>query len=386
MGPHSGDWAYLIRRSYDFSPNESGPAPAFRRATDALTFVPLDARAGDARSVVVARFRSALGNGIAPTNRLEDQFSPDGSRVVLSAATTDPRSGREHLALFLLELATGRAQQLTDDPAYHDDTPAWSPDGTLIAFSRRSTDDGGERGIWVAVPEPGRNLRGAFAPVPAGGGRVLVLSWTPDSRFIGFSFGGRYQFVEQAQIPGMPCMNCAPPSTPSFVGFVPPTRDLADWRHSSPAFVGAFAESAAAGGRHTLEISGGPGQPQAVISSDPGGATTTFTSFTRPQWRPGRDEVLALLESAPPGPGGVYEAHLSVVTAAGARRDVVRSFVPLYFEWTPSGDEIARVEAHGVGIALRVTNADGASERVIYTEGGAPEVMVDTIDLGTARL
>jgi hypothetical protein len=52
--------------------------------------------------------------------------------------------------IFVLDLATGVVTQLTSDPAgapVHDEGPAWSPDGTMIAFTSERADPNGD--IWV---------------------------------------------------------------------------------------------------------------------------------------------------------------------------------------------------------------------------------------------
>jgi Tol biopolymer transport system component len=61
-------------------------------------------------------------------------FTPDGRRLVVS----DREAASEPLALFLLSIDTGEKQRLTSPaaPAVGDRSPAFSPDGRWLAFSR----------------------------------------------------------------------------------------------------------------------------------------------------------------------------------------------------------------------------------------------------------
>lgn len=70
-------------------------------------------------------------------------FSPDGSRIAVSALHTDG-----HSDLHVIERGTARSLRLTDD--VHQDThPAWHPDGTRIVFaSDRDDERGGRHGLY----------------------------------------------------------------------------------------------------------------------------------------------------------------------------------------------------------------------------------------------
>jgi dipeptidyl aminopeptidase/acylaminoacyl peptidase len=102
------------------------------------------------------------------------EFSPDGSRLVLTV--TDPPKGSSRArALWLLDVASGQWRQLTFS-GKSDGSPRWSPDGTSIAFT--SDRDG--------APQLYR--------LPLGGGEaekltdrkeaVVAFRWSPDGRRI----------------------------------------------------------------------------------------------------------------------------------------------------------------------------------------------------------
>ena len=93
-------------------------------------------------------------------------WSPDGTRI----AFYSDRDGDEDI--YVMDADGGNVRQLTDDPGWDWD-PAWSPDGTRIAFvSDRDGDwdiyvmdaDGGN--VLQLTDDPGRDWAPAWSPVP----------------------------------------------------------------------------------------------------------------------------------------------------------------------------------------------------------------------------
>lgn len=113
-------------------------------------------------------------------------FSPEGSRIAFMG-----HQGSNY-EIYVADIATGEVQQLTDSPG-SDGWPAWSPDGSTIAFTSVRDDcrfasddeecwqtdsaDDEHHDIWLIDPD-GSNLRRA---TPEAG---QFVAWSPDSRYL----------------------------------------------------------------------------------------------------------------------------------------------------------------------------------------------------------
>jgi len=105
--------------------------------------------------------------------------SPDGRRILFTVADYASSTGD----IWVAGLRTGLNRQLTADPAL-DDQPAWSPDGTRVAF--RSYRSGFLGEIWVV------NLDGTGLVnlTPTLGGAVIdyrAPAWSPDGTRIAYA-------------------------------------------------------------------------------------------------------------------------------------------------------------------------------------------------------
>ncbi|MGH4001806.1 MAG: serine hydrolase [Pseudonocardiaceae bacterium] len=104
-------------------------------------------------------------------------ISPDASTAVFVLRTVDRDSDRDQRSLWRVPAAGGEARRVTSNG--NDSSPAWSPDGTRIAFLRRQD---GPAQVWVAAVDGGEPeqltdlVDGAGAP-----------AWSPDGRRLAFS-------------------------------------------------------------------------------------------------------------------------------------------------------------------------------------------------------
>ncbi len=98
------------------------------------------------------------------------QLSPEGKRALFSARGE----------IFTAPIEHGPTRNLTRSSGAHDRMPAWSPDGSRIAFV---SDRDGEEEIWLVAQDgsgPPRQLTDGNT------GRIYDLGWSPDGEHIAF--------------------------------------------------------------------------------------------------------------------------------------------------------------------------------------------------------
>ncbi|PYR77429.1 MAG: peptidase S9 family protein [Acidobacteria bacterium] len=107
------------------------------------------------------------------------------------------RGERSHLYLF--DVATKKAEILTPG-TFDDELPAWSPDGTRIAFvSKRGTGDldrTENTDVFVIDAKPGAEPRQLTTSKAGDGGR---LAWSPDGREIAYITGEELKYSAYTQ-------------------------------------------------------------------------------------------------------------------------------------------------------------------------------------------
>ncbi|WP_027944540.1 serine hydrolase [Amycolatopsis taiwanensis] len=104
-------------------------------------------------------------------------LSPDGSQIVYVLRTQDTRKDRAVTALWRVSTSGGDPAQLTRGAG--DTAPAWSPDGTRLAFLR-ATD--GPAQLWLLPADGGEPEQ--VSRLPLGAGRPM---WSPDGGRIAFT-------------------------------------------------------------------------------------------------------------------------------------------------------------------------------------------------------
>jgi len=105
----------------------------------------------------------------------DPQLSPDGKAVAYTVTTISLAENRGASRIWIAELATGDARQITQGPG-SDREPRWSPDGKWLAFiSSRGT-----RGpqVWV-LPSAGGGEARRVSDLDGGAGDCW---WTPDGK------------------------------------------------------------------------------------------------------------------------------------------------------------------------------------------------------------
>lgn len=104
-------------------------------------------------------------------------ISPDGGQCLYVLRTTDARADRNDHAIWCVGTRTGQPRQLTRGKA--DMAPAWSPDGTKVAFLRAQD---GPPQVWLLPIDGGEPEQLTTLPLGAG-----APAWSPDGTKIAFS-------------------------------------------------------------------------------------------------------------------------------------------------------------------------------------------------------
>lgn len=113
----------------------------------------------------------------------DPQVSPDGRRIVFerrNVRTAQPEGG---IALWILNLRTGRERRITPYALSAGDTPDWSPDGKRILFHNNQAQEPNVSANLYTVRPNGRGLK-QLTFEEGGAVNYLGSSYSPDGRFI----------------------------------------------------------------------------------------------------------------------------------------------------------------------------------------------------------
>ncbi len=103
-------------------------------------------------------------------------WSPDGTKIAFASN----RDG--NWELYIIQIDTGAITRLTYTPSF-EAGPTWSPDGAYIAYEGYST-DGGDLDIYLISSDPGRPASGQVTTEP---GPDIEPAWSPQGRQIAYS-------------------------------------------------------------------------------------------------------------------------------------------------------------------------------------------------------
>jgi TolB protein len=113
----------------------------------------------------------------------DPQVSPDGRRIVFQRQNVRGSQPDGGIALWVLNLRTGRERRITPFELDGGDTPDWSPDGKRILFHSNAALEADISANLYTVRPNGRGLR-QLTFEKGGDVNYLGSSYSPDGRFI----------------------------------------------------------------------------------------------------------------------------------------------------------------------------------------------------------
>jgi Tol biopolymer transport system component len=227
--------------------------------------------------------------------------------------------------------------RLTRDPAEEYD-PAWSPDGTKIAFSRFTE---GRYQIFLMNPDGS-----GAAQLTRGAGGAADAAWSPDGTRIAFTRcrGSCDVYVINADGTGERRLTHGEPPGEQSPTWSPDGRRI------------AFVDIK---GLFVMDAEGGPWQR---LTNGP-------ADDANPAWSPTGPKI------AFDGSRGLFDGDVYIVGAGGGKLTSVTESLPLDSNpsWSPDGRRIAfmRRQNKSVRARLYVMNANGSAQRNLHKIGDA---------------
>jgi len=284
----------------------------------------------------------------------QPSWSPDGGQVVFSANRVAGAASQRQLWLVRLD-GTG-LRQLTFPPAANlqDVDPAWSPDGSLILFTRYVLGTGTSSLRSVAVAD------GAERALAMPAGSYRYPAWVPDGTAFVYTRVNVGNFLEYLGVGRM----AYPPGAETVLSSGSSPRGYAAGGHLVPSVAGDGLIAFSSG----LGVTVMRGDGTALSGLIPGGVPGNWQPATPPRY------VAAVAIS-----GDVASAIAVGGTrqlAANATDQNGQPIVPAAgFRWTALDPAVATVDSTGL-----VTGADAGSARITLSSGlAAPDTVTVTV-------
>ena len=343
--PLTGDWAFAIKAGMGVGGGHAVPG------IGELWAMPL---AGTS-ATLVARYVDWSDGSELRANILRRQFSADGKRLVLSGAGSNGR-----YVLSLIDLGAGTVTIAAQDAAADLIRPALSPDGTKIAYVRRTGDR--DDGLWLVNTDgtPARQLRPGVA-----GLYTWTYGWTPDSRLLAFD--------QIESTPSYVLLDVATGARTSALGFANILwGEPAAWRAKTPSLAAGLADRAF-DGEYRLVVADRADASQRVLVDE----SNHHLILDAPRWNPASDEILYRRLIS------VIRTEFYVVPASGGVSKVVPlAQHPWLADWTPDGAGIIYIAQDtggyswlGVGIRVALRDGTGDRELLAMPDGALSDVI-----------
>ena len=315
------------------------------RVTETVYAVPAD---GSRAQLVLRRLRPRgiplFGGQTSGGIVLSRQLSLAGTKLALEWPTLGPAMAD---GFAVADLAEGRIGQIARGDAQTDLLPAWSPDGSRIAFARRKTTPGApDDGVWV-INADGTGLR-QVVEGSCCAQQTMIYGWTADGAGIAFAKtfeGANYSIADAASgaVSG--------PHGQAF-GLAP-----ASWRSTVPQFAAAFSQGDK-GGEQRIDIAAGIGTVPVTVWHEASDLAAGIPLLLNARWSPLADEILFLHFAR--------ESRIArVAVGGGPPTDIASVGNPTRAEWLPDGRIVYLSVTPGAGGAAHTT--DGRTDTTIFS-------------------
>jgi Tol biopolymer transport system component len=125
------------------------------------------------------------------TDDVQPAWSPDHSRIAFVRWSAPRKGGAQTAAIYTVNADGSGEKLMAGGPRETDTAPAWSPDGSRLAFVRASTGAVTLPGDIFLVNVDGSNLR----RLTTTSGRAYAPAWSPDGSEIAFSGDGAIDLI-----------------------------------------------------------------------------------------------------------------------------------------------------------------------------------------------
>lgn len=289
----------------------------------------------------------------------DPQISPDGSRIAYVRRTNDIMTDRAVSSIWLVDVASGDETPLVTGEGTHT-SPRWSPDGTRLAYISTQSGAGPELHVrWMASGQSA-NIT-ALPEGPSG------IAWSPDGSSIAYT----------ARVPGKGLVLGKPPEKPEGAQWGEPLQiiDRVTYRRDGGSYVKPgttqlFLVSSTGGAARQLTF--GEYDNGGAVEWAPDGKTLYFTANRKENWElEGQDSE-------------VY----SFDVASGAITALTDRYGPDSGpQISPDGKTIAYLGHDDVGnaydqSALYLMNADGGGKRLLASDFPASPDGMEWTDAG----